>query len=74
MLRNFYLNKGYYNVKIESSSAVFNDNFLELYNINAGTTVEDVKLDIPIDYEKDFKDVNQSLEKLKQKIFLQSNK
>ena len=27
LLKNFYLNKGYYNVKIESSSSVFNDNF-----------------------------------------------
>ena len=73
LLRNFYLNKGYYNVKIESSSAVFNDNFFELiYNINAGNKyfIKDVKLDIPIDYEKkDFKDVNQSLEKLKNKKY-----
>ena len=37
LLKNFYLNKGYYNVEIESSSAVFNDNFFELiYNINSG--------------------------------------
>ena len=25
LLKNFYLNKGYYNVEIESSSAVFNE-------------------------------------------------
>ena len=30
LLKNFYLNKGYYNVQIESSSAVFNENFFEL--------------------------------------------
>ena len=65
LLKNFYLNKGYYNVEIESSSAVFNDNFFELiYNINAGNKyyIEDVKLDLPIDYNpKDFKDVQQSI-------------
>ena len=69
LLKNFYLNKGFYNVEIESSSAVFNDNFFELiYNINAGNKyfIEEVKLDIPIDYNpKDFKDVQKSIEKLK---------
>ena len=30
LLKNFYLNKGYYNVEIESSSAVFSDNYFEL--------------------------------------------
>ena len=69
LLKNFYLNKGYYNVEIESSSAVFNDNFFELiYNINAGNKyyIEDVKLDLPIDYNtKDFKDVQASINNLK---------
>ncbi len=69
LLRNFYLNKGYYNVQIESSSAVFNENFFELiYNINSGNKyfINDVKLDIPIDYDiKDFKEVQNSLKKLK---------
>ena len=69
LLKNFYLNKGYYNVEIESSSAVFNDNFFELiYNINAGNKyyIEDVKLDLPIDYNpKDFKDVQESINNLK---------
>ena len=69
LLRNFYLNKGYYNVQIESSSAVFNENFFELiYNINSGNKyfINDVKLDIPIDYDiKDFKEVQNSLNKLK---------
>ena len=73
LLKNFYLNKGYYNVEIESSSAVFNDNFFELiYNINAGNKyyIEDVKLDLPIDYNpKDFKDVQQSINNLKNKKY-----
>ena len=61
LLKNFYLNKGYYNVEIESSSAVFNENFFELiYNINSGNKyfIKNAKLDIPIDYDpKDFKEV-----------------
>ena len=69
LLKNFYLNKGFYNVQIESSSAVFNDNFFELiYNINSGNKyfINDVKLDIPIDYDiKDFKEVQNSLNNLK---------
>ena len=73
LLRNFYLNKGYYNVEIESSSAVFNDNFFELiYNINAGKKyfIKDVKLDLPIDYNsKDFKDVQESINNLKDKKY-----
>ena len=73
LLKNFYLNKGYYNVKIESSSAVFNENFFELiYNINAGNKyfINDVKLDIPIDYDiKDFKEVENSLDKLKNRKY-----
>jgi len=73
LLKNFYLNKGYYNVQIESSSAVFNENFFELiYNINAGNKyfIKDVKLDIPIDYDiKDFKEVQNSLDKLKNRKY-----
>ena len=33
LLKNFYLNKGFYNVDIESSSAVFSENSFELYTI-----------------------------------------
>ena len=73
LLKNFYLNKGYYNVQIESSSAIFNDNFFELiYNINSGEKyfIKNVKLDIPIDYNtKDFADVTKSIEKLKNKKY-----
>ena len=69
LLKNFYLNKGYYNVEIESSSAIFNDNFFELiYNINSGKKyfINDAKLKLPIDYNtKDFADVSNSIEDLK---------
>ena len=50
LLKNFYLNKGFYNVDIESSSAVFSENSFELiYNINSGNKyfIKNVKLDVP---------------------------
>ena len=69
LLKNFYLNKGYYNVDIESSSAVFNENSFELiYNINSGKEylIQNVELDVPIDYDiNDFNDVKKSIDKLK---------
>ena len=69
LLKNFYLNKGYYNVDIESSSAVFSENSFELiYNINSGKNyiIQNVKLDVPIDYDlNDFEDVKKSIDKLK---------
>ncbi len=65
LLTNFYLNKGFYEVEIESSSAVFNDNFFELiYNVNAGKKffIKDAKLDLPIDYNaKDFREVKNTI-------------
>ena len=73
LLKNFYLNKGYYNVEIESSSAIFDNNFFELiYNINSGNryTINNATLDIPIDYDpKDFKEVTNSIEDLKDKKY-----
>ena len=73
LLRNFYLNKGYYNVEIESSSAVFNDNYFELiYNVNSGNKyfIKEVNLDIPIDYNiKDFKEVQKTINNLKEKKY-----
>jgi len=69
LLEKFYLNKGFYNVKIENSSAVFNDNHFNLiYNINAGDiyTIRNTKLILPDDFdEKDFKEVQNILKKLK---------
>ena len=73
LLKNFYLNKGYYNVEIESSSAIFDNNFFELiYNINSGNryTINNATLDIPIDFDpKDFKEVTNSIEDLKDKKY-----
>ncbi len=68
LLKNFYLNKGFYNVKIESSSAIFNNNNFELvYNINSGEKyfIDNAKLNIPIDYKpEDFKEVTKSINDL----------
>ena len=58
LLKNFYLNKGYYNSKINSSFAkLINDDEFELiYNIDAGEKVYfgDLKIELPIDYNKEF--------------------
>ena len=73
LLKNFYLNKGFYNVDIESSSAVFSENSFELiYNINSGKKyyIQNVKLDIPIDYNtNDFIGVKKTINKLKDKKY-----
>ena len=69
LLERFYLNKGFYNVQIKNSSAIFNDNHFNLiYNIDAGNiyTIRNTKLVLPDDFdEKDFKDVKKILKKLK---------
>ena len=69
LLKNFYLNKGFYNVQIKNSSAIFNDNHFNLiYNINAGNVfdIKDTKLNLPDDFDKkDFKEVERILKDLK---------
>ncbi len=73
LLEKFYLNKGFYNVQIKNSSAIFNDNHFNLvYNIDAGNiyTIRDTKLILPDDFDqKDFKEVEKILEKLKDKKY-----
>ncbi len=68
LLRNFYKNKGYYNVSIESSSAkLVNETDFELiFNINAGKKYyfDKVSLDIPDDFDKqNFDKINEVLSK-----------
>ncbi len=57
LLRNFYLNKGYYNVKINSSFAkLINENEFELiFNINANEKVffDNLSLNLPPDFDKE---------------------
>ena len=70
LLLNFYKNKGYYNAKIETSTAKFiNDqNFELIYNINAGKKFifNNLNISLPTDYDvKNFKDISNTLVKLK---------
>ena len=69
LLERFYLNKGFYDVKITNSSAIFNDNHFNLvYNIDSGNiyTIKNTNLILPDDYdESDFKEVKNILRKLK---------
>ena len=69
LLEKFYLNKGFYNVQIRNSSAIFNENnFNLIYNIDAGNiyTIRNAKLILPDDFDiKDFKEVENILKKLK---------
>jgi len=57
LLNNFYKNKGFYNVVIESSFASYlgNDQFEILYNISPGKKYyfNEFNLNLPIDYEVD---------------------
>ncbi len=74
LLNNFFLNKGYYDAKINTSFArLIKDNEFELiYNIDAGPKFlfGDLKLNLPIDYKKDsFLKLEKLLLKLKDKPY-----
>ena len=57
LLKNFFLNKGFYNVKINSSFAklIKNNEFELIYNIDAGRKINfgSLELDLPNDYAND---------------------
>ena len=70
MLRNYYLNNGYYNVEINSSFAkLVNENDFELiFNIDAGEKVyfDKLKLNLPDDFNRtNFKNLENLFEKIK---------
>jgi len=70
LLRNFYLNKGFYNVQISSSYAkiINNEEFELVYNINAGEKIffADFKLNIPSNYDRsNFSDLIEIFDDLK---------
>ncbi len=74
LLESFYKNKGYYNVKIESSFAKFLDqgNFDLIFNINAGEKFyfKEIKLNIPDGYErKNFSNIDKVLKKISNKTY-----
>ena len=56
LLKNFFLNRGYYDVIINASSAQYldNDSFVLTFNIDAGKLykINKTKLSLPIDYKK----------------------
>jgi outer membrane protein insertion porin family len=70
LLKNFYKNNGYFNVKINSSFAkLINDNDFELiFNINPGSKIffGNLTLNLPSDFdEKNFTKLKNFLRKLK---------
>jgi len=70
LLKNFFLNKGYYNVEINSSFAkiLSEDEFELIYNINAGNLVyfNNISLELPSDYDrKNFKKIFELFNNLK---------
>ena len=74
LLKNFYLNKGFYNIEIKTSFAklIDNNDFELIYNINAGNKIffNDLNLIIPADYDKNnFSDLINLLESYKGEIY-----
>ncbi len=74
LLRNLYLNKGYYDVEIQSATVKFLDDksFKLTYKIDAGNiyTINNTTLTLPMDYDEDnFKDVKEQLDKLINKSY-----
>ncbi len=74
LLFNYYKNKGYYNVSIESSSAkIINDNDFELiFNINSGQKYYFGKIDlvVPDDYSKEsFEQIIKTQKELEGKVY-----
>ena len=74
LLKNFYLNKGYYNVEINTSFAklVGAEDFELIYNINSNDKIyfNDLTLDIPIDFNLiNFEQLKTFLSELKGKPY-----
>ena len=73
MLKNFYLNEGYYNVKIFKQVLIIQENNFSLtYNINAGKKFyfNNLSLNIPTDYDpNNFKFIKQLLDDLENKAY-----
>ena len=74
LLKNFYLNEGYYNVKISQTSAnIIQENDFDLtYNINAGKKFffNDLNLILPVDYDpNNFKFIQLLLNDMKDKPY-----
>jgi len=74
LLTNFYINNGYYNVKINSSFAklVTDENFELIFNIDAGEKIffGELSLNLPVNYDKmNFDNLEKTLNELKNKPY-----
>ena len=74
LLKNFYLNKGYYNVQINSSFAksIGDENFELIFNIDANEKIffNELKLEAPSDFDlSNFTYINELFENLKGKPY-----
>ena len=74
LLKNFYLNKGYYNVKVNTSFAklIKNDEFEIIFNVDAGDKIifNDMKIVLPDNFTKDnYKNLEDLFKKLKGKKY-----
>ena len=70
LLKNFYLNKGYYNVQIDSSFAklIDSNSFELIFNINSNERIyfDNLELNLPKDFNtSNFKDLKKLFKKLK---------
>ena len=74
LLKNFYINNGYYNVKINSSFAklIDDNNFELIFNIDSGSKISfgDLNLNLPSDFdEKNFNSIKKLFKKIKGKPY-----
>ena len=74
LLKNFYLNKGYYNVTINSSFAKMTDteSFELIFNIDSNSKLffGDLKIDLPTDFSRsNYEQVEKFFKKLKDKPY-----
>jgi len=74
LLKNFYLNKGYYNAKVNTSFAklIKNDEFEIIFNVDAGKKIifNDMKIILPDNFTKDnYKNLDDLFKKLKGKNY-----
>ena len=74
LLTNFYLNKGYYNVKVNSSYAILTDeeSFELIFNINANDKFyfDNLTISLPSDFnENNFKEIAKIFSNLKNQLY-----
>ena len=74
LLKNFYLNKGYYEVQVKDaySKILDNENFILTFNINAGKKYNfgNLKLNLPSDFDpKKFKSLRKIFKKIENKSY-----